>query len=121
MTVRPGPVLSTRDNSRLPLRWIAILRDKLHCSLAASSGIHSSDEVLKLIACGADVAQMASVLLQRGPGYLATIRSNLNSWLDNHDYAALQDLKGCMSYGKVDNPADFERAHYIYGLTHYRG
>ena len=121
MTVQPGPVLSTRDNSRLPLRWIAILSEQLECSLAASSGIHSSQEVLKLIACGADVTQMATVLLQRGPGYLATILRNLDTWLERHGYAALHDLKGSMSYGMVENPADFERAHYIYGLTHYHG
>ena len=121
MTVQPGPVMSTRDNSRLPLRWIAVLSEKLECSLAASSGIHSSEEVLKLIACGADVAQMATVLLQRGPEYLATILRDLDSWLDRHGYSSLQRLKGSMSYGKVENPGDFERAHYIYGLTHYHG
>jgi dihydroorotate dehydrogenase (fumarate) len=121
MKVRPGPVLSTKDNSRLPLRWIAVLSEQLQCSLAASSGVHSSQEVLKLVACGADVAQMATILLQRGPGYVATILRDLEFWLDRHDYASLSALKGTMSYSKVVNSAEFERAHYIYGLTHYRG
>jgi len=121
MKVRPGPILSTRDSSRLPLRWIAILSEQLQCSLAASSGIHSCQEVLKLVACGADVTQMATVLLQRGPAYLATILRDVEFWLERHDYKSLQDLHGTMSYSKVENSAEFERAHYIYGLTHYRG
>ena len=43
------------------------------------------------------------------------------AWLDDRGYAALDDLKGSMSYARVENSADFERAHYIYGLTHYQG
>jgi dihydroorotate dehydrogenase (fumarate) len=120
MTVSPGPVLSTKDSSRLPLRWIAILSDRLQCSLAASSGIHSSQEVLKLVLCGADVTQMATVLLRQGPGYLATILRDLEFWLERHEYPTLRELKGIMRYSNVENPAEFERAHYIYGLTHYR-
>lgn len=121
MQVQPGPILSTTDNCRLPLRWIAVLRSQLRCSLAASSGIHSSKEVLKLVACGADVTQLATVLLQRGPGYLATILRDVGHWLERNDYGALADLQGTMGYTRVQNAAEFERAHYIRGLTHDRG
>src|SRR6056297_3726814 len=58
--------LSSSFEKRLPLRWIAMLRPHLSGSLAATTGIHTSEDVIKMILAGADVAMMASVLLKEG-------------------------------------------------------
>ena len=69
-TLRVDPTLrlSTSEEVRLPLRWIAILHGRLDCSLAATTGVHTAADVLKLLLAGADVTMMASALLRRGPG-----------------------------------------------------
>src|SRR2546421_1966035 len=71
LEVRPRLVLSTSDELRLPLRWIAILHGKLSASLAASTGVHTAEDVAKVLLAGADVALMTSALLRHGPEHVA--------------------------------------------------
>ncbi len=79
LTIAPDLVLSTRHELRLPLRWIAILRDQLTFSLAATSGVHRSYDMAKLLLAGADVAMIAATLLRNGPEYAATMLDELSA------------------------------------------
>jgi dihydroorotate dehydrogenase (fumarate) len=100
---------------RLPLRWIAILRPVLgpRVSLAATSGIHSGEDVVKALLVGADVAMTTSALLRHGPEHLATLASGLRAWMADHEYVSVSELRGSVSYATSDNPAAFERANYL--------
>ena len=118
LRVKPSPVLSTSLNCRLPLRWIAVLRDRVRMSLAASSGVHTGAEVAKLLLAGADVTQMATVLLQHGPEQLEAIQKQLEQWMELREYDSVDQVRGVVSYGSVADPGDFERAQYIHGLAH---
>jgi dihydroorotate dehydrogenase (fumarate) len=99
---------------RLPLRWIAILRPQLgaHVSLAATSGVHSGTDVVKALMVGADVAMLTSALLAHGPRHLATVHDQLVTWLDEHEYASVSELRGSASQATVGDPSAFERANY---------
>ena len=119
LRVVPNVQLSTSMEVRLPLRWIAILRDKVHCSLAASRGIHDADDVLKAMLVGADVAMMASALLQQGPAHAAEVLAGVRSWLQEHDYESVRQMKGSMSMASAPNPDGFIRANYMRMLTTY--
>jgi dihydroorotate dehydrogenase (fumarate) len=81
--------LSTPAEMRLPLRWIGILRGPLSASLAATSGVHSADDVLKLLLAGADATMMASTLLRHGPRHLATILAEVRIWLKEREYESV--------------------------------
>jgi isopentenyl diphosphate isomerase/L-lactate dehydrogenase-like FMN-dependent dehydrogenase len=116
---RPNLHLSTRNELRLPLRWIAILRDQLQGSIAATSGVHFTEDVIKALLVGADVVQMASVLLQRGPGYLKQMLEELQSWLEEKDYESVEQLKGSMSRIRCSDPSELERANYMKALISY--
>jgi dihydroorotate dehydrogenase (fumarate) len=116
---RPNLLLSMRDELRLPLRWIAILRDEVPISLAATSGIHFTEDVVKALLAGADVAMMASVLLQRGPQYLAVLLRELEHWLIENEYESVEQLKGSMSRGRCADPSELERANYMKALISY--
>jgi len=98
---------------RLPLGWIGILYGRVRASLAGSSGVHAARDVLKLLMVGADVAMMASALLRNGVEHLATVKDDLRLWLDEHEYASIRQLKGCLSQQSVTFPSAFERAHYV--------
>jgi dihydroorotate dehydrogenase (fumarate) len=102
---------------RLPLRWTAILRAGLSCSLAASGGVHTAQDALKLLMVGADVTMLASALLLHGPDHLRTIRADLLAWLTEREYESVAQLKGSMSQQRVAEPAAFERAHYLRTLS----
>jgi len=118
--VKPGVVLSHSDDLRLPLRWIAILHGRIKASLAGSTGVHTAQDVVKLLMAGADVAQMCSALLLNGPGHLAKVLHDLQAWMESHEYVSVVKMKGTMSQKKVAEPAAYERANYIKALNYYR-
>ncbi|HNW59489.1 MAG TPA: dihydroorotate dehydrogenase-like protein [bacterium] len=119
LAVKPGVTLSTSDDLRLPLRWIAILYGRIKASMAGSTGVHSAQDALKLVMAGADVVNMCAALLQRGPAHLAKVLSDMTTWLEEHEYADLKMARGSMSQKKVAEPAAYERANYIKALNSY--
>jgi len=114
--VAPLLQLSEAWEIRLPLTWIALLYGRLRASLAATSGVQSEVEVLKLLMAGADVVMTTSVLLKRGIPYLGEMLERLRLWLEDHEYESLDQLRGSMSHEAVDDPAAFVRANYIHLL-----
>jgi dihydroorotate dehydrogenase (fumarate) len=120
LEVRPNVILSTPQALRLPLRWIAILHGRIKASLAATSGIHSVQDVIKMLMAGADVTMMCSALLKNGPQYLTRVLSDLNQWMLEHEYVSVSQMRGSMSQKSVADPAAFERANYMKALNTYR-
>ncbi len=120
LDVKPGVVLSNSDDLRLPLRWIAILSDKIKASLAGTTGVHTALDVVKLIAAGADVTQMCAALLKNGPEYLGKVLQDMTHWLEEKEYASLDILRGSMNQKAVRNPASFERANYMKALNQFK-
>jgi dihydroorotate dehydrogenase (fumarate) len=113
--VVPRIDLSQPWELRLPLRWIAILRPILGpgVSLAATSGVHSGDDVVKALLVGADVAMTTSALLRHGPEHIAAVEAELRAWMTDHEYESVAQLRGSVSTATSDNPAAFERANYL--------
>lgn len=120
LEVVPNLVLSTNWEMRLPLRWIAILYGNVKSSLAATSGIHSYEDVLKVIMVGADVAMIASELLMNGIGRIQDMLKGMAKWMEENEYASIEIMKGSMSQKSVVNPAAFERANYMKTLQSYK-
>lgn len=119
LQVRPNLVLSNPHELRLVVRWLGILRDQLTCSLAATSGIHSTTDVIKSLLAGADVTMMASALLMQGPEHIGTILSELAKWLEERDYPSVRQLIGSVSYQRCGDPSAFERGNYMKALVSY--
>ncbi len=117
LEVRPNILWSTPMAMRLPLRWIAILYGRLAASLAATSGIHSGGDVLKLLLVGADVAMLCSVLLRDGIQKIGAVERELVAWMEEHEYESVRQLKGSLSQRNCADPAAFERAHYMRAIT----
>lgn len=113
LTVTPHLMLSTQWEMRLPLRWIAILYGHVKASLALTSGIHAAEDVVKAIMAGADVANVTSVLLERGPGAIGGLLAGVRQWMEEHEYESVSQMKGALSQRKVAEPAAFERANYM--------
>lgn len=103
----------------MALRWIAILHGRTAVDLAASSGVHDADDVAKMLLVGADVVTMASTLLERGPEHVAGVLSNLRTWMAEHEYDLVGDLRGALSQRAAPDPGAFERANYLRTLTTY--
>ncbi|HPG81995.1 MAG TPA: dihydroorotate dehydrogenase-like protein [bacterium] len=119
LEVKPGVVLSSPEELRLPLRWIAILFGRIKASMAGTSGVHTATDALKLIMAGADVANLCAVLLKHGPAHLGKILDEMEKWLEEHEYTNLRMARGSMSQKNVAEPAAYERANYIKALNSY--
>jgi len=119
LKVKPDVVLSSPVNLRLPLRWTAILRGRIDASIAASSGVHTGEDVVKLVLAGADVTQMASALLKYGPSHLATVLFEMESWFSEREYTSIEQGKGSLSQASAGDPEGFERTNYMRSLVTY--
>jgi dihydroorotate dehydrogenase (fumarate) len=113
LEIKPNVLLSTPQALRLPLTWIGILYGRLHVSLAATSGVHGPEDVIKLLMVGADVTMLCSTLIRNGISHLRYIEQGLVDWMDRHEYASVEQMKGSMSQLRCPDPTAFERAQYM--------
>jgi dihydroorotate dehydrogenase (fumarate) len=120
LTVVPHLVLSNSNEMRLPLRWIAILYGHVNASLALTTGIHSTDDAVKAVMAGADIANVASLLLERGPSAIRDLVNGFGHWMEAHEYESVGQMKGALSQRNVAEPAAFERANYMKVLGSWR-
>lgn len=112
-TVTSANVFSQPEEQVKPLRWISLLSEKVSCSLAASTGIHYSDAVIKQILAGADAVQVVSTLYLNGIKYLKTLHTEMDQWMIHKGIFALGQIKGKMNYSHTSNPAVFERMQFM--------
>jgi dihydroorotate dehydrogenase (fumarate) len=119
LQVAPHLVLSTSDELRLALRWIAILRGRVSTSFAATGGAHTPDDVLKLLLAGADCVMIASSLLKKGPAHVGALVRGVEAWLTERGYDSVEQMKGSLSQQACPDPDAFERANYMKALKSY--
>jgi dihydroorotate dehydrogenase (fumarate) len=119
LDVLPRLHLSDSDDLLLPLRWIALLHDQIEASLAATSGVHTSEDVLKVLLAGAHVAMLASALLESGPAHLGTLERNVERWMEEREYASIRQLRGSVSRAAAADPTAYERVNYMRTLQSY--
>ncbi len=119
LEVVPNVLLSTPQAMRLPLRWIAILYGRLQVSLAATSGIHDSEDVIKMLMAGADVTMLCSTLLKNGLLRITQIEKEVVQWMEQREYTSVEQMKGSMSQKSCPHPSAFERANYMRALKSY--
>jgi dihydroorotate dehydrogenase (fumarate) len=105
--------LSRPDEVLLRIRWLSILHGRTHLTLAATGGVHSEGEALKLLLVGADVVHLASCLLQHGPDRLTQILAGMQNWMEEREYQSVDQLKGSMSQKNLSNPSAMARASYL--------
>jgi dihydroorotate dehydrogenase (fumarate) len=113
LQVVPDLRLSTSEELRLRLRWLAILSGRLQLSLAATGGVHTAMDVVKATMAGADVVQMVSALLRHGPEHVQTVLHELQSWMEEHEYESVSQMRGSMNLERSPNAAAFERTNYM--------
>ena len=119
LEVYPHIILSRPQALRLPMHWIALLYGRVACDLAATSGIHHTTDILKMLMAGAKITQLVSVLLRHGIDYLTTLEHNLRDWLEEHDYESVAQMQGSLSQIHCPDPTAFERIQYIKALQSY--
>jgi len=119
LEVVPSLILSGSYELLVRLTWVAVVYGHIRADLAITGGVHTALDVLKAMMVGARVAMMTSALLTHGIGHLNTVRADLLTWMEQHEYESIRQMQGSMSHRSVANPAAFERANYIKVLSSY--
>jgi dihydroorotate dehydrogenase (fumarate) len=113
LEVHPNVLLSTPQDMRLPMRWIAILYGRINADFAATGGIQHGTDVVRMLMAGAKVTMIVSSLLRHGIEHLRDIERELYHWMNENDYGSVHQLQGCMSQLNCPNPSEFERVQYM--------
>lgn len=120
LDVKPNVILSTPQEMRLPLTWIGILYKRIEADLAATSGIHSGTDAVKMLLAGANVTMMTSALLKHGIQHLRVVEQQMRTWMEDHEYESVVQLRGSVSQLHAEDPTAFERVQYMRALTTYQ-
>ncbi|MEZ5351898.1 MAG: dihydroorotate dehydrogenase-like protein [Bryobacteraceae bacterium] len=115
----PNLHLSRPEELPLRLHWTGLIYGHVTASLAITGGVHSATDVVKAVMAGASAAMMTSCLLEQGIDHARTVLMEFIEWLDSHDYEAISQLRGNMSYRWVANKTAFERVNYLKVLSSY--
>ncbi len=120
LQVVPGLALSSSAELRLPLRWVAILYGRIPVDFGITTGVHTHEDVLKGLMAGAKVTMVASEILKKGVGRIGELLRDLSSWMEEHEYDSVGQMRGSMSQKNCAEPAAFERANYMKALHSWR-
>lgn len=108
---------SSPQEMSLPLRWIAILYNHVNCDLAATTGIHDAEGIIKQILAGAQAVEITSAIYLKGFSYIGTLLNGLESWMKRNECRYLTDFRGQLSLSTQKNPEMYERLQYIKALS----
>ncbi len=111
--IKPSHVFSTPEEISVSLRWVAMLSSRLSCDIAASTGVHTGEAVIKQLLAGAKAVQISSVLYKNGFGEIKNMFAVLEKWMDKNDFKSIADFNGRMSIKETDNPAAYERVQFM--------
>lgn len=116
--LKTSHVFSTPEELSISLRWVAMLSDLVHCDVSASTGVHDGAALVKHLLAGASSVQMSSVLYKKGFDKVTEVRDFLTTWMEKHNFEAIADFKGKMSFKQADHPAAYERVQF---MKHFSG
>jgi dihydroorotate dehydrogenase (fumarate) len=95
------------------LRWVAILSGRVKCDIAASTGIHNYQTVIKQLLAGAAAVQMASVFYRKHFDVLPGIINGLETWMIEHNFTGISDFRGLLSKKNIKNASSYERVQFM--------
>jgi dihydroorotate dehydrogenase (fumarate) len=104
---------SSADEMHLPLRWIGMMSHYLPYDLCASTGVKTSEDVIKLLLAGASCVQVASLLYKQGLDAIPGLLSGLENWMTDHGFTTIDDFKGSLNFHKAGDPGKYLRAQFM--------
>ena len=113
LEVKPKLYLSEPYEALLRMHWIARIYGHVKMGLAATGGVHSYKEALKMLLVGANVTQLCSVLLKKGPDVIPESLQGMSQWMEENEYDSVEQLHGSISQMHSPDPVAFERENYL--------
>ena len=112
-TLKNASYLSCHEQMYNTLRWVAILSKKMRCDIAASTGVSSADDVVKMLLAGAGTVQVVSCLYKNGIGYLRELNEGLTAWMQRKGYENIQQFRGKLAVQPTDKASVALRTQFM--------
>jgi len=107
-------VLSSPAELRRSLRWVGLVSSEVqNLEIAASTGIHDADSVIKQLLAGAQVTQLCSTLYKNGAGVIGEIQAGILEFMKKWNFKKPGDFRGRLSYKKIPDPMLYERSQFM--------
>lgn len=106
-------IYSSQSENSMPLRWIGLLSDQVKCDLVSSTGVHTGKDVIKNILVGAKAVQVVTTIYKNGPQYIKTMISDIEDWMNEHNYSSPDEFRGKLSQEKLKDPLVYERVQFM--------
>ncbi|MDR2388159.1 MAG: dihydroorotate dehydrogenase-like protein [Tannerellaceae bacterium] len=114
MQIVSGNVFSNHSDLSDTLRWTAIVSGKIQdISIAASTGIHDWEDVVKCLLAGASAVEIVSAIYMHGPEIISQILTCMEEWMNQTQYYSLSQFKGKLNYAQIESPNMYERAQFM--------
>jgi dihydroorotate dehydrogenase (fumarate) len=113
LTISSGEVLSSSKDIGIPLRWVSIMSGRIDCDIAASTGIHDGNGLIKMLLAGANAVQIASTIYLNGPAHIKMMLNRLEEWMKTNEFDKISSFKGHLSQSNSKNPAPWERVQFM--------
>jgi len=111
-TIVHNNILSAPEEMTQSLRWVSVLSDKVKCDVAANTGIHDGEGMIKQLLGGADAVQICSTLYSNGISYIDTMLQDLTNWMESRKYNSINDFKGKFARDN-EHAAAFARVQFM--------
>ncbi len=114
MDFHPGPIFTEPAAFNETLRWVGIVSGMVpKMDLAASTGIHTGENLIKILLAGAHVAQICSVIYREGPDYIGEMLSTLHEWMKKQGYENIEQFRGSMNFANFEDENYYERTQFM--------
>lgn len=113
MELTGGKMFSTPEELHETLRWVAIMSQRIDCDLAATTGIHTGEDAIKILLAGASTVQVASTLYRKGPDQIGRILTKIESWMSAKGFTSLDQFRGKVAAEYGEDPSAFERMQFM--------
>jgi len=107
-------VFSSPSDLRRSLRWVGLVSSHIaNLDIAASTGIHDGNAVIKQLLAGASVAQICSSLYLNGSGVITEMTTEVSEFMKKWNFKKIDDFKGRLSYKNIPDPLMYERSQFM--------
>lgn len=114
MEITSSEVFSAPTDIRRSMRWIGLISSQLpNVEIAASTGIHDGEAVIKQLLAGAQVTQICSSIYINGSQVIIEMLNDLSAFMKKNNFKKIEDFRGRLSYKNIPDPMLYERAQFM--------
>lgn len=107
-------IFSSPSDIRRSLRWIGLISSQLpKVQIAASTGVHDGEALIKLLLAGAQTVQVCSSVYINGSQIIATMTNELKEFMKKWNFRKIEDFRGRLSYKNIPDPMLYERSQFM--------